>query len=84
MSLDQIGYTPIQKRHTCYTVTIYHETMCDEGPDDESIYGIYSSKEKAKAAAIKNEQEENGNLMYRGYSITEWELDADNGALCDV
>ncbi len=84
---DQIGYVPFPKRHVCYTVTIYHETMCDEGPDDESIYGIYSSEEKAKAAAKAYEQEclyTEHDRHYNGYSITEWEMDADNGALRDV
>lgn len=84
---DQIGYAPIPKRHTCYTVTIYHETMLDEGPDDESIYGIYSSEEKAKQAAKAYEKEvlsTETDWRYEGYSITEWEMDADNGALRDL
>lgn len=68
-----------------YVVTFYYENYLDSDMcDGESTYGIYSSIEKAKEAAVAHEQEEDGNMMYHGYSITEWELDTDNGALRDV
>ena len=68
-----------------YVVTFYYENLLDSDMSDvEDTYGIYSSIEKAKEAAIAHEQEEDGDSMYRGYSITEWELDTANGELRDV
>lgn len=68
-----------------YVLTFYYENYVDRRLcDSETTYGIYSSIEKAKEAAIAHEKEEDGNVMYHGYSITEWKLDTDNGALRDV
>ena len=69
---------------TVYVVTFYYEAL-DDGPEDEDIYGVYSSEEKAKAAAKAFEEKclEHAE-RYNGYCITEWKLDTDNGALRDV
>lgn len=84
---DQVVYAPIPKRHVCYVVTIYYGTLADEGPDDEDIYGIYSTEEKAEEAAKAYEKELLYTKLdgrYNGYSITEWEMDVGYGALRDV
>lgn len=69
---------------TVYVVTFYYEALDDE-LEYGDVYGVYTTVEKAKAAAKEFEKKclEHAE-QYNGYSITEWKLDTDNGALRDV
>lgn len=48
------------------------------------MIGIFSTSEKAKIVAKHTEGNHEMPPHYTGYSITEYELDGVEGALCDV
>ena len=83
---DKYGWVPVKK--CVYIVTFYFENLLGEGPEDDELYGIYSSAEKAKKAALAHEKEVNEDIWskdrYIGYSITEYELDVDRGDVRDL
>ena len=81
---DQIGYKPIPKRNCSYLLTMYYDGNQVGEPECQDIIGIYTTKENAKEAAKYLEASGNVPPRYTGYSITEYELDSINGALCDV
>ena len=69
---------------TVYVVTFYYEALDDEFEYGD-VYGVYTTVERAKAAAKVFEEKclEHAE-QYNGYSITEWMLDVDNGSVRDV
>lgn len=69
---------------TVYVVMFYYE-VTDDRYLEEDILGVYTTVEKAKAAAKAFEEKcLKYAEQYNGHSITEWKLDTDNGAVRDV
>lgn len=67
-----------------FVVVFYYRSWVDEAVFIDRIYGVYSSEEKAKAAAIEYEKEECKMYGYDSYSITEFDLDVAGGDLRDL
>lgn len=67
-----------------YMLTVYYDGNQVGEPECSNIIGIFSSSEKAKIVAKHMEDNNEMPPYYMGYSITEYELDSIEGALCDV
>ena len=71
-----------------YIVTFYFMNPFGEGPEESELYGVYSSAEKAKTAALAYEKAINNNARtkdsYTGFTIAEYELDIDQGGMRDL